>query len=103
MSSFITSLSLIFFDLTLILSIDGPYIFSAFLISATYIVKFDIMLVYTMSLSILTWTPLISSMLNIGGYSSLLGGYTSGTFGTVPSGLHASLYLPTARPPPKRL
>ena len=37
-------------------------------------------------------------MLNIGGWSSLPGAEDSGTLDTVPSGLHATLYLSSARP-----
>ena len=42
-------------------------------------------------------------MLNVGGWNSLPGAEARGALGTVPSGLHATLYLHPAQPPPKRL
>ena len=54
MSSFIKSLGLLPFDLTLRLAIDGPYILSALLISATAIGQFYIMLVDTIFLKFFT-------------------------------------------------
>ena len=42
-------------------------------------------------------------MLNIGGWNYLPISEASGTLGTVPSGLHPTLYLSPTRPPLKRL
>ena len=50
MSTFITGLGLLLVNLPLIISIDGPYTFSALLKSATDIEQSDIMLVDTMCL-----------------------------------------------------
>ena len=52
---------------------------------------------------ILTWTPCISSMLNGRRCNYLPGAETRGALGITPSGLRATLYLHTARPPLKRL
>ena len=56
-----------------------------------------------LSLSIITWTPCIDSILNIGGCSSLPEAEARGTLGTLPSELHAILYLPLTRSLPKHL
>ena len=53
-SSFITVLGLLLVNLPLRLAIDGPYIFSEFIISDTDIGQFDIMLMETMCLSFFT-------------------------------------------------
>ena len=71
MSSFITGLGFLLVDLPLRLELDGPYIFSVFLISATDIVNVYIILTETMCLKLfiigslhyciffwLTWTSL---------------------------------------------
>ena len=61
------------------------------------------LIIYPISLlSILNWPLCVASMLNIGGCSSLPGAETRGASSTVPSGLCATLYLPSARPPQKR-
>ena len=59
--------------------------------------------VHYLSLSLLTWPPCIAIIINIGGWSPLTGSEASGALGTVPSGLCATLYLSSTRPPSKRL
>ena len=54
MSSSINGLGLLLVGFPLKLSINGPYIFSSFLISATYIRQFDIILVDNMCLEFFT-------------------------------------------------
>ena len=55
------------------------------------------------SLYILTWTPCINRMLNIGGWGYLPRSEASNALGTIPSGLRATLYLSPARPTLKHL
>ena len=59
--------------------------------------------ILSLFLSLLTWPSCISSMLNIGGWSSLPGTEASVALGTVLSGLCATLYLPPARSPSKNM
>ena len=54
-------------------------------------------------LSLLTWPPCISRMLNVGGWNSLPGIDARGALVTIHIWLHPTLYLHPAWPPPKLL
>ena len=54
-------------------------------------------------ISLLTLPPCISIMINIKGCDSLPGSEARGALGTVPCGLHTTLYLHPSRSPPKSL
>ena len=56
-----------------------------------------------LSLSLLTWSPCSTRMINIEGWRSLPESEARGAVCTSPSGLRATLYLHPTRLPPKRL